>query len=123
AHGYCPRMEIWVLPIQYRARAPIAAGRRSHPPSSFAKAKDPQVTMSQPAPWILGPGSAWLLQQGKGVVDDGTDLIAVALHIAAQAGMPQGEADILEEAVLYRVIDPQIAFPFGIANAGGRIDV
>src|SRR5690554_2197272 len=78
-----------------------------------------------------GPGF-WCfccLEQDEVVGQVDPQLVLVCLSsIGAQAGMSQGQAQILEEAALYLVIQAQIAFPLLVAGAsaicsGGNIEV
>src|SRR5690554_45310 len=68
-----------------------------------------------PARWPGLQGS----EQDEVVGQVDPQLVFVCLSsIGAQAGMSQGQAQILEEAALYLVIQAQIAFPFLVAGPG-----
>src|SRR5690554_5767163 len=64
-------------------------------------------------------------QQGEGVAGDGAQLVLIPLagHVAAQAGMAQGQVEVLQPAVLDAVVDPQIPLPLMISAGHGGLDV
>src|SRR5690554_1239960 len=72
-----------------------------------------------------GPEGPSGSQQGEGVAGDGAQLVLIPLagHVAAQAGMAQGQVEVLQPAVLDAVVDPQIPLPLMISAGHGGLDV
>src|SRR5690554_3420269 len=73
----------------------------------------------------LGRGS-WCcccLEQDEVVGQVDPQLVLVFCSIRTQAGMAQGQAQILEEATLYLVIQTQVAFPLLVITASDSINI
>src|SRR5690554_8087795 len=72
-----------------------------------------------PARWPGLQGS----EQDEVVGQVDPQLVLVFCSIRTQAGMAQGQAQILEEATLYLVIQTQVAFPLLVITASDGINI